>query len=567
MINKTWTPEVQSLVIGGADSGSEPELIGSSTAAHLRNVSVRGGRAHSRPRFKKILSLADGKIQGAAAFNDRGLLMTSIDGRVYEVDPLALSVVEKTDASTRGSPNRARHFYCETVGTLIIQDFQAKPLIYDGSTFRQAESDEVPVGGPMGFSNGRLAVAVNTGRDVRLGDIRDGGVHQSELKFTETYFLTGGGDFSFPSKVTSIRSLPVIDTSTGQGSLIVGCRERVFSLKTQLTSRDMWADVAFQTEFLPVGITGPTAVTGVNQDLYFRAPDGVRSIRAAVSDLSSPGLTPLSNEMAHRFDHDTDFLLEYASVVLFDNRLFVTHSPMNYGNRAINLGLAVYNFDTISKSGQKSAPVWDGEWDGVQIAEVVVGDFRGSKRMFIVGRDSEGNGVWEVYAEAKQPIVEETPAQELVTRTFVGGGINDYKALRRCDVWLSGIEADVNLKVYFRSDKYPYWILWDEFDVATTSPDSWAIKNPVHRNPLSTRSAPDDVDGRTNQLLSQGFTFQIRLVWSGVARVDMIQVWTESVGQSGLSDNVENQDESLYEVPAGHVRQEFWYPHATDPNP
>lgn len=570
MIPKNWNPEILSTVVGGADAGSAPELIGEQTVSTLRNVSIRGGRARSRPRFKKKLALSSGKIQGATAFLDRGLLMVSIDGKVFEVDPFSWSILEKTDSTNRGSANRPRHYYAETVGSLVIQDYQNTPLIYDGSEFRYAESDEVPVGGPMEYSNGRLAVAVNGGRAVRLGDIRDGGIHQSELKFLETYSLNGGGDFAFPSRVVALSSLPVIDTSTGQGSLIVGCRERTFSLKTQLTARDLWADVGFQSEFLPVGITGARAVAKANQDLYIRSGDGFRSMRSAVTDQGSPGLTPLSNEMGYRFDHDTDFLLEDAQVVLFDNRIFCTHSPIVYGNRSIALGLAVYNVDTLSKSGTKSAPVWEGEWDGIQIAELVSGNFRGSKRMFIIGRDADGtNGVWEVYAETADPIdLTESPVQELVTRTFVGNGINDYKALRRGDIWLSEITGTVNLKVFFRADKYPFWVKWDEFDVVANSPATTDRKYPVHRSPLTTRTPPDTIDPKAEQILSQGFTFQVRLVWTGEARVDMLQVWTETEAQPGLSDNPSETDQEVYsEVPADQEEVNFWYDYARSPLP
>ena len=570
MIAKQWSPEALSTVIGGVDAGSEPELIGSQAVSYMRNVSVRGGRAHSRPKFKKVLSLPSGKIQGAGAFKALGVLMLSIGGKVYEIDPFSWSITLKTTSETEGSLHRARHFYCETVGSLVIQDFQNKPMVYDGSDFRSAKDDEVPVGGAMSFSNGRLAVVVNTGNDVRIGDIRDGSVHQSELKFTETYFLTGGGDFAFPSPVLSLNSLPVIDTSTGQGSLIVGCRERVFSLKTQLTSRDMWKDIAFQTEFLPVGICGPTAVVGVNQDLFFRSQDGIRSLRAAVSDLSSPGLTPISREMAPRFDHDSKFLLGSATVALFDNRLFCTHSPIVYGNRALNLGLAIYNLDTLAKSGQKSPPIWEGDWDGLQIAEMVSANFRGSNKMLVVGRDADGtNGLWEIFAESDSPTdITESPSHEIVTRTFVGGGINDYKVLRRADIWLSNIRSSVNLKVYFRADKYPFWVLWDDIDVPVTPSSTWDRKSPLHRNPVSTRTAPDAFDSRINQLVSHGFTFQIRLVWTGDARVDLVQLLTQSVIQPGLADNVENQSQLLYsEVPVGQIQTQFWYPHNISPNP
>jgi hypothetical protein len=572
MINAKWQTDTVPAVIGGMDASSDPTLIGPTAAAYLRNVSVRGGRAKSRPRTSKVMTLPVGKIQGAGVFSDRGVVLTSIDGKVYEFRPDVWVATEKTDATTRGNPNRPRHWYCETIGSIVIQDFQNAPLIYDGSNFRKAGDDEVPVGGAMCFSNGRLAVVTGIGKSVRIGDVRQD-AHQSELKFTETFALTGGGDFAFPRPVTSLHSLPVIDTSTGQGSLIVGCRERVFSLKTQVASRDLWPDIGFQTEMFPdVGITGQNAATAVNQDLYFRSPDGLRSLRTTVGDFESPGQTPVSREVAHRLDNDTAHLLEYATVAAFDNRLLVTHSPIQYGNRGINLGLAVYNFDTLSKSGQKSPPVYDGEWDFAQIAEIVVGTFGGTKRCFVIGRDTAGvNAVWEIHRESDDPYgTTESPEQVLVTRSLVGAGINAYKALRRCDVWLSDIKSAVNLKVYYRADQFPFWVLWDEFNVAASSPaEVWKRPRALQRNPLSTRTTPEGFDEQTKQPLAQGFSFQVRLVWTGIARVDFVQLATEVIPQPAVADNVEGVDGKLYSgTPApGQVDPTFWYPHASSPAP
>ena len=81
------------------------------------------------------------------------------------------------------------------------------------------------------------------------------------------------------------------------------------------------------------GIVGANAVVAINQDLYFRSTDGLRSLRTSTADYNSPGLTPLSVEVRHRFDYDSSFLLEDAGVVCFDNRILCTHSPFIYGRR------------------------------------------------------------------------------------------------------------------------------------------------------------------------------------------------------------------------------------------
>lgn len=581
-MNQPWQIDVVSNLLAGQDAASDPDILSQNAAAYLRNVSLRGGRPKSRPRIRRLADIPAGKIQGAAGFNRISRLLVSVDGKIYELNPATWAATELTkdpaslgrepvrDDAIRANPNRRRHYYCETAGSMVIQDGQTFPFIYDGADFRVAKSGEVPRGWMMEFSNGRLAVVTNNGSDVRIGDIRKP-AHQSELKFEETTYLTGGGDFGFKDRLTALCSLPVVDSATGQGSLIVGARGRAYSLKTELVQRDMWGEIGMQTELFPsVGITGATAVAKVNQDLYFRALDGIRSVRAAAADYSSPGQTPLSREVANRLDHDSPIFLQDASMVEFDNRILVTHSPKAYGNRAIFTGLIAYNFDSLSKGGQKSPPVYEGEWDGVEIAELVAFEVNGIRRCFIVGRDAEGeNGLWEIQREADGLVTgSDSPVQEIVTRSLFGAGGNILKALRRLDVNLSGVSGPVNLKVYFRPDRYPYWIQWDEFDLNVSSPSSWNRKHPQYRNPISTRTAPEILDGVVAQMLNTGLSFQIRVVWTGQATIDMLQLHTQALTTPGVADNAPETASTVYmEVPPGAVEQTYWHRQLINPHP
>ncbi len=567
-----WQPDLVGPLIGGMNAGVDPELVPDLQCSFGRNISVRGGRAHSRPRVIKRATLPSGKIQGASAFRDRNVVLIAIEGRIHEMSPSDFSLLEKTSSTDCNNPNRPRVFMCETVGSIAIQDGQSTPIIYDGDQFRRADEtkDELPVGWMMNYSNGRLCVVVDNQRAVRVGDIK-GDAHQSEFKFTEATMLLGGGDLFFPSKVTSLASIPVIDTSSGQGTTLVGCRDRVFSLKTQVTSRDLWPDVGFQTDFFPsTGVVGDNAVAAVNQDLYFRSGDGLRSIRAAIGDYSSPGLAPISREVGYRFDHDGGELLTDATVVRFDNRLLATHSPICYGNRSIALGLIAYNLDPLSTSGQKSPPVYDGEWDlGVQIAEIVSSGFFGRDRCFVIGRDSTGNGVWEILREADSVAgVSENPVQEVITRTLPGAGINARKQLMRADLFVSDITTDATFTLYFRSDRYPHWTEWDSFTVPASRGTGWGATKPVFRSPLSSRTPPEVFDSRTGNYLHHGFGFQVRLVWTGKARINFIEVHSKPIQRAGVADNTENQTQTVYaDAPAGQESPSFWFQFTHSPLP
>jgi hypothetical protein len=573
-----WLADTQATVIDGMNRGREPELISEQQAHFLRNVSTRGGRVHSRPRFVQRAVLPSGLLQGGTVFRSR--VVAAVGGQIWELDPKNWAQTEKTATHPQpplppGAPNPKgpnnpkcpRVWFCETPGTLVIQDGQARPWVYDGADFRRAADDEVPVGRAMAYANGRLAVAVNGGRDVRLGDIRQP-AHQSELKFTETYNLTGGGDFSFPSEVLAMKALPVIDTGSGQGALIVGCSDSVHTLKTQITQRDMWSEVGFQTILLPNrGIVGANAVVAVNQDLYFRSSDGLRSLRTSTADYDAPGLAPLSVEVRHRFDFDTPFLLQDASVVYFDNRLLCTHSPFVYSSRSLAQGLIALNFDSLSSRGQKSAPVYDGEWDGVIIAQAFTGQVQGVERCFILGRDIVGqNGLWELLPEVAEQRGDE-PTQVIESRMLFGDSPGVLKALRRCDAQFSDIRGGLNVRVYFRPEKYPYWVTWDNFTVDSPGPRAWGPrKQPQHRSLLSTRSVPEGVDPATQRPRYVATGFQVRIEWDGYARLDYFQVFQARVPMTPYADNPAS-GASAEEVaaPPGTYEPTFWHTHPVSP--
>lgn len=561
---RNWLTDTQATVLDGMNRGREPELIAETQAHYLRNVSTRGGRVRSRPRFVKRAVLPNGILQGGAVFNSAVLL--SIGGRIHELETSKWTRTEKTGTDVN-APSRPRVYFCQTVGSIVIQDGQSKPFIYDGASFRRAESDEVPVGRAMAYGNGRLAVVVNSGRDVRLGDIRKAD-HQSELKFTETYNLTGGGDISFPTEVKALAVLPVLDTGSGQGSHIVGCEGSVHTLKTQITQRDLWPEVGFSTVLLPNrGVVGANAVTAVNQDLYFRSSDGLRSVRTSTTDYDAPGLAPLSVEVRHRFDYDTQFLLQDASVVYFDNRLLCTHSPFINGNRSLSQGLISLNFDGLSGRGSKSTPAFDGEWDGVIVAQIFTGPVRGADRCFILGRDAAGvNCLWELQSETAEP-ASEPVTQVIETRMFFGDSPGTIKNLRRADVQFSDIRGPLNVRVLFRPEKFPYWVQWDQFSVdAPSGQRAWGRAAPRRSPVLTTRSVPDLIDPQTGRLLSCASGFQVRVEWDGFARLDFLQNHQEDTPVSSYSDVPDSGAQGvLTGPPAGCVEPSFWYAHPVSP--
>lgn len=540
-----WLREVQSVVLGGQNASRDPDILPEDQFARGRNVSVRGGRLRPRPVILKRTTLDTGIFQGATYFSKHGgSLVASIGGKIFQIDVSDFSDVELLPGD-RNAPHDTQAWFCETPSTLLIQNNRAYPISYNGAEVRRLEDPEVPIGSAMAFSNGRLAVVMGDGTLVRVGDIYKPDKIGSELQFTEWTALLGGGTFGFPSKVVALASIPVINTATGHGSLVVACRDRTYTLRTEITDRETWYSTAgFQTILFPfTGFTGPVSFANVNQDIFFRAVDGLRSLRLTVADYNDAGSVPVSREVRNVLDHDTDYLLPFTSIVYFDNRVLMTHSPSYelYDGRGIAGGMIALNFDPLSERGQQFRSAFEGEWDGIKISQLVVGKFNDRDRCFAFAIDEAGDNVLvEILAEGSEESLEgEDPipcVSSVETRAFSGGDPKLLKQLVRADLHLSDIRGSVDVKVQFRPDNYPFWVDWDEWTVCAQMSQEltgFSIKPemamPQFRSKLVTKSIPDKgmTEWMNGRPFCVGHTFQIRVEWTGQARIEHLQVHME----------------------------------------
>jgi hypothetical protein len=104
------------------------------------------------------------------------------------------------------------------IASLVVQDGQAAPWIYDGGLNRRSDTlgiggtREVPVGTAMAYSQGRMVVALPEGTSFVIGDIVGGpsGTYGYDfkdalLKFTENDIIGQGGSFTIPRTLGTLR--------------------------------------------------------------------------------------------------------------------------------------------------------------------------------------------------------------------------------------------------------------------------------------------------------------------------------------------------------------------------
>lgn len=505
------------------------------------------------------------------------MIVVQIAGRIYRLrigTKTSDFSYEEIPLEWINSPVLPQAWMVETVGSLVIQDGQSVPIIYDGSTARRSDvaENEVPLGRMMAYGNGRLWVAINT-NEVVAGDIKTR-EFQSELKFTETQYFQGGGAFYFPTALTALSFVPA-SGAAGYGSLAVFGLNRTDMVRADIAYRDLWAQMPgfIQPLLLNTGAIGQFSVMEVNQDLIWRDGDGgIRSIRTAVADeTSGPGLTPMSREVSRITDFESAHRLSNCSSIYLNNRALITASPFinQYGKTSFRKIISL-DFSPVSSLKGKSPASYDGEWNGLLFDRLVSGKFNGTLRGFAISTDYDGhNRLWEItdtgesdqyygcagtaqFTDVQVPMVAEYPARSW-------GDPKQKKLLQRCDVFVSDVQGEAQLGVYFRADNFQKWTLWDTVemcakttDPSTESPHLWKNLYGQERPQIKTYSITDEANPVTDFALKTGFEFQIRLALIGKAKINKVAVYASPLLEGQFADRGDDFDACRYNDVTGN---------------
>jgi hypothetical protein len=304
------------------------------------------------------------------------------------------------------------------------------------------------------------------------------------LRFTETTYLSEGGTLQIPSfmgKITGMIFMPIQDTSTGQGDLLVFCEHGTATFSVAVPRSQWKSTQAFQRVlFQSIGATGHSSLVTTNGDVFFRSFDGLRSYRNARAELSTYGQVPMSAEMNSVLQYDTKPLLTEVSSIVFDNRLLFTASPkIDYsGISAISATpqpttfskIVALDFTTLSTVGGKRSASYDGIWAGLDVLQLITGIVNGKPTAWALAYDYVNNRVnvlWEITENGAFDIPLGVESQKinsiLETRSFSFGTLAEQKRMIRADFWLSDVQDRVDVKVYWRPDQYPCWREWHSF--------------------------------------------------------------------------------------------------------
>lgn len=557
---------------GGVDGGRVPLLATTENPTGLKfnqlawavNGTVRGGGITPRRGWSPVFAdfAADSRLfQGVVLYQpDAGYpyLIFAAGGYLYKLTVQGGFAIENiTPMLLMMALNAPQFWFCQAEKYLIIQDGVSVPRVWDGTSLQLITAipgadpaKMLPVGEAMDYYMGRVWVA--QGREYVAGDIVGGPTGTAPERFrdavlhmTENNWLLGGGKFTVPTVAGDIRALAHtanLDTALGEGQLFVFTRNTIYSVNVP-TTRSEWAQLTQPLQRVAqqrYGAVSERSIVPVNGDLFYQAYDGVRSLMLAIRYYNQWGQTPISRNVNRILQFNDRALLRYISGIEFDNRLLMTSLPKETPLGVASQAVMPLDFDLITSLNERIPPVWEGHWEGIDILQLVEGDWGGLQRAFAfaVSRQTGRMQIWEI---GSQQLWDNTDDRVTMLIEFPGHHWNNVMQLKQLDngeLWIDKLYGTVNFEIDYRPDQYPCWIpwyKWSECSARTTCED---VINPVcypeqgyrdycedNKITIVLPKAPADVCTGNQRPSDWGYSFQVRLRVKGYCRVRGLLLW------------------------------------------
>ena len=400
-------------------------------------------------------------------------------------------------------------------------------------------SDELPPGRMGAYVLGINWITLLDGRQFFASDqvgassgtvqnnFRDSVLHQ-----TQNLYLAGGGNFAVPGTNGDIRAMAsgaILDASLGQGALQVFTPNTVFSVNVP-TDRTTWQDVTnpiLTESVISNGALGQWAVVNVNSDFIYRSIDGMRSYLISRRDFNTWGSTPISREVDPILSRDPPSLLQFCSGVNFNNRLLMTAQPIVGPNGIYWQQIIALNLDPVSSLRGKAPSVYDGSWTGLNVFQLIKGQFSGIERCFSLCYNAVTghNELYEILKDGDSYFDNDITRITSVFQTAVllrdlpGKSQFDLCRLLDGEIFLDSIRGATDVQVWYQPDSYPCWVKWTTFTVcnpiAQDNPDS----KPGYRTRIGL-GEPSGVpcEPINNRPYRTGYWFRLRFVITGPYR-------------------------------------------------
>ncbi len=552
----------------GVDSGRpttiagplNPHGIKRTQLCWLVNGTVRGGGVLTRTGYAPRIQGASwsGLFQGAYMYHpiddSDPYAIVDIGGNTWKINLSDYSYINLSTTFGKFLPaNQPLYHFVQAENYLVIQagDLITKPLFWDGGSLTESRGyiskgnnqNQIPPAGPMDYYMNRIWYA--RGRKYIAGDIL-GGTY-SILSTTENPLALSGDGLSVPSQAGNIRMLAhtaELDTSLGQGRLLIGTPTAIYRCNVPVT-RDDWSDPNFNNAQplqtvaqLRYGPVSDRSAVVENGDLFYQTLEpAIRSLTYAIRYFAQWGNTPISRNVNRALRFNDRSLLRYSSGIEFSNRLLQTVLPFQTPVGVAHKGILPLDFDLISTLEEKLPPAWEGMLEGVDILQMIQGDFGGLQRAFafVVSRTTGGIELWEITDSDRFDAGDRRIQMVIETPSFTWGDTMQLKELETMELWFDKMLGVVSIEAFWKPDSYPCWIFWRQWDQCTAKDcDSDASESVCYPNQLfceafkATAVLPKPptpcikVSGRP---ANQAYQFQIKLVIKGWCRLRGLMVY------------------------------------------
>jgi hypothetical protein len=416
---------------------------------------------------------------------------------------------------------------------------------------------ELPAATEMVYYQGRLWYANN--RTVSAGDIVSGPSGtaaydnlDSILKVTENPLAVGGDGFAVPANAGNIRGLSflaTLDTSLGQGNLIIFTRKEIFSLYVPVDRADWIAASGNNQPLMTVIMRNNGAVNGIsivpyNGDLYFQSLEpAVRSLIAALRYFQQWANPQISANETRILQFVNRALMHFSSGVAFNNRLLQAVVLLNTEqptNGVVHQAIMPMDFTPLSTLNQQLPPVWEGHYEGLAFLELLEMDFNGLDRMFMIVRSEVDGGIdlWESVVGQTNDNGDNRIEWAIEFPAYTAGDETMLKKLTGAEFWLDSVYGTVNFTLQYRPDGDVCWHQWKSWQICSPRNSCETVDSPVcyplipygesYRSTQTIPVPPDDVcESATGRPPWIGYQFQPKLIIKGYCRIRSITLFME----------------------------------------
>jgi hypothetical protein len=233
----------------------------------------------------------------------------------------------------------------------------------------------------------------------------------------------------------------------------------------------------------------------------------------------------------------------------------MTALPMQTPYGVVHQAITPLDFTPISTVKDRKPPVWEGDWEGVQILLLLEADFNGVDRAFAIclSQNPATPGsihVWELTTDGQfenEGTTSEARVQwQVETPDFEWTDITKLKKLISAELWVDRIFGTVEFFMEYRPDSESCWKPWARWKecVARNCLDAEtpgcpaAYPTPYNEGFKATMTLPKPPEGcasATGRPSFIGYQFQFRLTVTGFCRI------------RGLWFHAEPRERKLYE--------------------